>query len=109
MLSATSQLLISGTAAVVGHASAHQDDLGAQLAETLRNLDSLLQHAGGARDHLGGGSLLKAYLRHRDDAAAVTAAVAAHAAGARGLLLLAGDICRSELLIEIDGTHDLAR
>ena len=35
-------LAISGTAAVVGHASAHQDDLNAQLGETLANLESLL-------------------------------------------------------------------
>jgi chorismate lyase/3-hydroxybenzoate synthase len=101
------QLLISGTAAVVGHASRHDDDLAAQIDETLENLRSLLGEAGD-RNGLGARSLLKAYLRHPADAAAFAAALHARVPALGGLLLLAGDICRSELLMEIDGVHALA-
>jgi chorismate lyase/3-hydroxybenzoate synthase len=105
MLDARGQLLISGTAAVVGHASQHHDDLAAQVAETLANLDSLLREAGAGASRLGAHSRLKAYLRRPADADAVRAALAAHAPALDGLLLLAGDICRRELLVEIDGVH----
>jgi len=100
------QLLISGTAAVVGHASAHEDDLAAQLRETFANLDSLV---GATQGTFGERALLKAYVRDAAQADAVAQAIATHAPGAAGLLLLAGDICRRELLVEIDGVQALAR
>lgn len=100
------QLLISGTAAVVGHASRHEDDLAAQLAETFANLDSLVAATHGT---FGEHALLKAYVRERAQADAVAHAIAAHAPRASGVLLLAGDICRRELLVEIDGVQMLAR
>ncbi|HET6545611.1 MAG TPA: pteridine-dependent deoxygenase [Rhodanobacteraceae bacterium] len=101
---AVGQLLLSGTAAVVGHASQHENAIDAQIGETLVNLDSLLR-ASGSSNTFGPGSLLKAYVRRSGDAPRVTAALRAHAPGLGGLLLLAGDICRSELLVEIDGVQ----
>lgn len=101
LLPARDALAISGTAAVVGHASAHGDDLHAQLEETLINLEALL-----ARGHLAPGfdtqSPLKAYVRHPADAAQVREFLAGRLPGVP-VLLLHGDICRSELLVEIDG------
>lgn len=100
-LPARDALAISGTAAVVGHASAHQDDLNAQLEETLLNLETLLASAGmaaGFDTH----SPLKTYLRHPGDAAQVRAFLQGRLPGVP-VLLLHGDICRSELLVEIDG------
>jgi len=94
-------LAISGTAAVVGHSSAHEDDLDAQLAETLANLETLLAHAGmpaGFDTH----SPLKAYVRHAADASRVLDFLAARLPGVP-VLLLHGDVCRRELLVEIDG------
>lgn len=99
------QLLISGTAAVVGHASRHEDDLDAQLGETLTNLDSLFQQAAMPERRLGTGSLLKVYVRDPADADAVEASLRRRAPDLAGLLLLAGDICRRELLVELDGVH----
>lgn len=107
MRSVDAQLLISGTAAVVGHASRHDDDLAAQIDETLENLRSLLAEAGD-RNGLGARSLLKAYVRHPADAAAVAAALRERVPALGGLLLLGGDICRGELLVEVDGVHALA-
>ncbi len=100
-LPAQDALAISGTAAVVGHASAHLDDLDAQLRETLTNLEALLASAdmaAGFDTH----SPLKAYVRHAADAAHVREFLQQRLPGVP-VLLLHGDICRSELLVEIDG------
>ena len=102
-------LLISGTASIVGHASHHADSLAAQIDESLANLSSILTHATTALPTLAPRwderSLFKVYLR--DGAAAHQAA--AHLAarlppGARYLMLQA-EICRSELLVEIECVH----
>jgi chorismate lyase/3-hydroxybenzoate synthase len=101
LLPAQDALAISGTAAVVGHASAHHDDLDAQLNETLTNLEALLASAdmtAGFDTH----SPLKAYVRHSADAARVHEFFQQRLPGVP-VLLLHGDICRSELLVEIDG------
>lgn len=105
MLNASSQLLISGTAAVVGHASRHGDDLTAQLHETLANLDSLLCEAGMATAQFDAASCLKIYLRDPANADLVVRALREHSPALGNLLVLAGDICRAELLVEIDGVH----
>jgi len=101
VLPAQDVLAISGTAAVVGHASAHQDDLDAQLQETLVNLETLLASA----DMAAGFDIrspLKAYVRHAADAPHVHEFLRRRLPGVP-LLLLHGDICRRELLVEIDG------
>jgi chorismate lyase/3-hydroxybenzoate synthase len=94
-------LAISGTAAVVGHASHHHDDVAAQADEVFANLRSLLD---GARlPPFDARSPLKVYVRHAEDAGVVHAALARHLDPAVPRILLHGDICRSELLVEIDG------
>jgi chorismate lyase/3-hydroxybenzoate synthase len=89
-----SALLLSGTASIVGHLSVHHGDVLRQLDETLANLDQLL----------GGhpARLLKVYLRHAGDAPAVAAALERWQARVPALFLQA-DICREELLVEIEG------
>lgn len=100
-LPAQDALAISGTAAVVGHASAHEDDLEAQLEETLTNLESLLASAG-MRSGFDTQSPLKAYVRQATDAAHVRDFLQRRLPGVP-VLLLHGDICRQELLVELDG------
>ena len=100
-LPADDALAISGTAAIHGHQSRHEGDLDAQLTETLANLQSLLESAGMPAG-LGPHTPLKIYLRHPSQAPIVHAFLDQHAAHAPRLLLHA-DICRSELLVEIDG------
>lgn len=94
-------LAISGTAAVVGHASHHHDDVTAQADEAFANLRSLLDGAG--LPPFDAHSPLKVYVRHAEDAVAVHAALVRHLDPAVPRILLHGDICRSELLVEIDG------
>ena len=101
VLPARDVLAISGTAAVVGHTSAHHDDLDAQLEETLLNLEALLASAGMATG-FDAHSPLKVYVRHEADAPRVRDFLHRRLPGVP-LLLLHGDICRRELLVEIDG------
>ncbi|HUB89556.1 MAG TPA: pteridine-dependent deoxygenase [Dyella sp.] len=101
LMPARDVLAISGTAAVVGHTSAHEGDPEAQLDETLANLDALLATAdmpAGFDTH----SPLKAYVRHATDAARVRDKLQRRLPGVP-VLLMHGDVCRRELLVEIDG------
>ena len=92
-------LLISGTASIVGHASQHHGDTLAQLDETIRNLQALHEHAAlPAR----GNAAFKVYLRDRAQLDAIEARLRAQWPSCQ-LLVLAADICRSELLLEIEG------
>lgn len=100
-LPAGDALAISGTAAITGHESQHSDDLLAQLTELKANLDSLLDTASmpaGFDER----APLKVYMRHPEDAATIEAFLDQHMPGAPRLLLQ-GDVCRKELLVEIDG------
>jgi chorismate lyase / 3-hydroxybenzoate synthase len=101
LMPAQDALAISGTAAVVGHASTHEGDVEAQLNETLTNLEALLASAdmpAGFDTH----SPLKAYVRHATDATRVWEILQRRLPGVP-VLLMHGDICRRELLVEIDG------
>lgn len=105
----TMPLMLSGTAAVVGHASRHAGELLKQLDETLANFDALL---GAAREHaprlparFGPGTRLKVYVREAGDLAPVREALRAHLGPEVPLLVLHAAICRRELAVEIDGVH----
>lgn len=100
-------LLISGTASVVGHSSRHNGQLSAQLGETRRNLDSLLEAACetlGCESRYGQGSVLRAYVRDESRLYEVEAFLQQNFPGA-ACSVLHGDICRKELLCEIEGVH----
>lgn len=94
-------LAISGTAAVIGHASRHHDDVTAQADEAFANLGALLASAN--LPAFDARSPLKVYVRNAGDVEAVQAALARHLDPAVPRVLLQGDICRSELLVELDG------
>ena len=100
-------LAVSGTAAVVGHASLHDDDVAEQVSETCANLRALLKTAN--LPDFAAASPLKIYVRRAEDATAIEAALAAHLDASVPRVLLIGDICRSELLVEIDGWSNLPR
>lgn len=92
-------LFVSGTASVVGHASVHGGDPAAQLAETLNNIGALLRHAGAAATRL---QQLRVYVRRPADAVALRSVIERVTEGRVPLLFLRGDICRAELLLEIE-------
>lgn len=102
-------LLLSGTAAVVGHASQHGDSLVQQLDETLANLDSVVATARTPRPglpvHFGAASRLKVYVRDAGSLAEVVALLDARLPAAVPRIVLHGHVCRRELAVEIEGVH----
>jgi chorismate lyase/3-hydroxybenzoate synthase len=93
-------VLISGTASIVGHVSQHHDDAMEQLEETVRNLTAFNAHASRRRT-TASKDLLKVYLRDP----ALTAPVAERLRQLYPdceILFVAADICRRELLLEIE-------
>jgi chorismate lyase/3-hydroxybenzoate synthase len=91
-------MLVSGTASIVGHVSRHHDDPVEQLEEILRNLAALERGSAAPRDAK---TLLKVYIRGPQLLTAIAARLKSVHPRA-GMILLAGDICRRELLIEIE-------
>lgn len=91
-------LFVSGTSSIVGHQTLHAGDVVAQLEETLRNMEAVIDAALPGR---GLESVLaaKTYLRHAADYPLVASRLAAVFPVN---LCLQADICRSELLIEIE-------
>jgi hypothetical protein len=75
----------------------------------LTNLDSLLgaarTHAPGLPPHLDPSSRLKVYVSDADDAEAVAAQLEARLGTRVPWLMLHADVCRRELLVEIEGMH----
>jgi enamine deaminase RidA (YjgF/YER057c/UK114 family) len=107
-------LFISGTASIVGHRSEHPGDPSAQTRETFENLRALIGEAN-ARCARPAFSLDRltytVYVRHPADLAAVraqfTREVGASSQAARDAVFLRADICRAELLVEIEATSSL--
>ena len=107
-------LLISGTASIVGHATVHLGDVAEQTRETLRNLDAVVE-AANQRCNAGfdvGGLHGVVYVRHPADAPRVrdvlADALGADAPFLRHAVFLQADICRQDLLVEIEA-HAVAR
>ncbi|MEE4377308.1 MAG: hypothetical protein V2J55_07320 [Candidatus Competibacteraceae bacterium] len=98
-----SHLYVSGTASIVGHISQHAGDPLAQLDETLINLDALLTHASRYLDAPVRLAMLKAYARPELDASAVQQRLVERLGADLPQLVLLGDICRQDLLLEVEG------
>lgn len=97
-------LYISGTASVKGHATIAPGNVLEQLTVTLDNIDRLLRHVGESASLEKTPKLasIKVYIRDVKDFAVISDVVNAHFAGAQ-ILYVQGDICRSDLEVEIDG------
>lgn len=89
-------IFVSGTSSVIGHASVHEGDVLGQLEETLRNMSIVLARTGKS---LGDVVSAKTYLRRADDYELVAPRLAEVLPVN---LYLEADICRRDLLIEIE-------
>lgn len=102
-------LLLSGTAAVVGHTSQHAGELLKQIDETFANFDALIaaarRHQPDLPARFGPGTRLKVYVRDAADLEPVRRALDARLGGEIPYFILHAAICRRELAIEIDGVH----
>ena len=97
-------LFISGTASIVGHETLHPGDVRRQTEESLENIAAVL---GAAAASFAIQTLTcTVYLRHAADFATVREVfervVGAHSAAAREAIYLRADICRADLLVEIE-------
>lgn len=101
-------LFISGTASIVGHATLHLGDVRRQTEESLANMAAVREvaalRAGAGFD--ASALIYTVYVRHRSDLAVVREVferhVGAHSTAARDAVYLQADICRAELLVEIE-------
>jgi chorismate lyase/3-hydroxybenzoate synthase len=102
-----SHLLISGTASVIGHVSIHIGDPHKQALEIMHNLNALLTHTeqlhGITRGQWYGQALFKVYIRHPEHVAMIRDILQEQLPSHTQVLYLQGEMCRRELLLEIEG------
>ena len=102
-------LYISGTASIIGHESRHGDSLLPQLTECLRNMSTLVKSAEtehGVTIHtLSELSQVKVYVRDGQDHAAIRSHMDEQLGKEVPVIYLGGDLCRKNLLVEIEGFY----
>ena len=98
-------LFISGTASIVGHQTVHPGDVAEQCEESLANVAAVLAEAGKASrgviyrlENLS----YRVYVRYAEDFPAIRDILLARLGAAVEIVYLQADICRSDLLIEIE-------
>lgn len=99
-------LFISGTASIVGHRTLHVGDVGAQTRESLANIEAVLAAANARaqrRQFTRADLAYKVYVRDPADLAAIRRELDTWLPGAAAVYLQA-DICRAELLVEIEAS-----
>lgn len=98
-------LFVSGTSSIVGHRTVHAGDIGAQTRETLANIRALLAEAS---RHTAGAEFApeqlayKVYLRHEHDLSACAEELSSALGPAVPIVFVRADVCRAELLVEIE-------
>lgn len=106
------QLYISGTASIVGHESSHVCDANRQLEEAARNVDVLMRCAAERiavpTPRLDQLSELRVYLRREDDLETVRHGIQHLIGSGAPVSFLRADICRTPLLVEIEGLWSVA-
>lgn len=106
-------LFVSGTASIVGHATLHPTDVMAQTREIITNIKAVLAEAN-RRTSPPGFKLsdlhYKVYVRDPSNLAQIRAELARCVSGVDNVLkavYLQADLCRQELLLEIEATGPL--
>ncbi len=108
----TTHLYISGTASIVGHETRHIGQVVKQLEETLENIEALVQYGADTQDLPINGltdlSYLKVYLRDLF-MLSITEELLIRRYGHNlpTVLFLHGDVCRADLLVEIEAAYIL--
>jgi chorismate lyase/3-hydroxybenzoate synthase len=109
--SAGTSLFVSGTASIVGHETIHRGDVDAQTRETMANINALLDEAnrvvGPARYSLDG-LKFKVYVRRPSDLGAIEGILSRSLRPSTPIVYLQADVCREDLLVEIEATGEPA-
>ncbi|MGA7181428.1 MAG: Rid family hydrolase [Thiobacillaceae bacterium] len=100
-------LFISGTASIVGHQTLHDGDVAAQTRECLQNIAATVAEAN--RQTPGADFRLdrlayKVYVRHPEDMATVRREMAQFIGTPVSAVFLQADVCRADLLVEIEAS-----
>ena len=98
-------LFISGTASIIGHETVHLDSVRLQTLETIKNIHAVIDQAGRNGFQFIGfatGAALKAYVRYGHDMALVRDIICQELGEVPQLIVLQADICREDLLVEIE-------
>ena len=107
------ELFVSGTASVVGHRTAHVGDIEKQCETTLENIEHLISARNMARYGVARSLSLtdfervRIYVRHEEHVPRVKGICSGRLPAEVSMLYLGGDICRAELLVEIEGSMRL--
>lgn len=99
-------LLLSGTSSIVEHNTLHSGNLSAQVAETKRNIDRLIQNFASQVDTAGQRLeplAMRFYLRDAADQTLAEEAYRQEFAGYPAADFFVADICREDLSMEIEG------
>jgi chorismate lyase/3-hydroxybenzoate synthase len=101
-------ILIGGTASIIGEHSLHAENVQAQTRESLRNIAALIASAGKSSPHLALAALQDArvHVAHPEHAPAVRAILDELAPHLGEVEFVQADLCRKELLVEIEGRAD---
>ncbi|HZW12969.1 MAG TPA: hypothetical protein VFF81_07235 [Noviherbaspirillum sp.] len=100
-------LFLSGTASIVGHRTLHAGDVVAQVRETLANIAAMVAEANRVAPTAGftlGDLCYKVYVRHEKDVVAIHDELRRALGDTARLMFLKADICRPDLLMEIEAT-----
>jgi chorismate lyase / 3-hydroxybenzoate synthase len=98
-------LFVSGTASIVGYQTAHAGDVRAQTRETLRNIGAVLAAANtrlGSKRHVLERLSYKVYVRRPEDLSHIDQELRRAIGTDAPALYLKADICRRDLLVEIE-------
>jgi chorismate lyase/3-hydroxybenzoate synthase len=111
-------LLVGGTASIRGEDSLHVGQLLPQTMETLRNMASLVgascepacsEPAAPLDDWLGRFRELRVYRPRVADSERILDAIVPYFAGVGRIEVLQAELCRPELLVELEGVADVSR
>ncbi|WP_157163206.1 FkbO/Hyg5 family chorismatase [Actinoalloteichus spitiensis] len=106
---ARGSVLVSGTASIIGHETRHAGDVRAQCRTALENVELLVGAENLGRYGIDHGYRLadlrtaKVYVRHPEDLPAVREVCAEMLPADGRVAYLRADICRSDLLVEVEG------
>jgi chorismate lyase/3-hydroxybenzoate synthase len=103
-------LFVSGTASIVGHRTVHPGDVQAQTRETLTNIETIVQVANQqvAKPLFSLRNLLyRVYVRHSADLAAIRNVMQEWMGPQFNAVFLQADVCRHDLLVEMEASASL--
>lgn len=102
-------LLVSGTASIVGHATHHASDAAIQTREAITNIKVILEQANaialGAKFHIAQ-LHFRVYVRHSEHLMNISEELRRNVPAEAKVEYCLADICREDLLVEIEATAE---